>query len=73
MQDFTLLATAIGLRATSVRVGFEDSIYSAPGEAARTNSELVTKVAELIHQLGYRVATPDEARTILHIHRKEVN
>lgn len=73
MQDFSLLAIAIGLGATSVRVGFEDSVYGAPGEVARTNAELVTKVVELIHQLGCRVTTPDEARTILHIHRKEMN
>lgn len=67
MQDFTLLATAIGLGATSVRVGFEDSIYSAPGEAAPTNAELVTRIVDLIHLLGCRVATSEEARNILGI------
>ncbi len=34
MTDLSLLAAAIGLGATIVRVGFEDSIFFAPGEKA---------------------------------------
>jgi 3-keto-5-aminohexanoate cleavage enzyme len=67
MRDFTLLATAIGLGASLVRVGFEDSIFWAPGQAARRNVELVRKIAELVRLLGHEVATPDEARRILGI------
>ncbi len=67
MRDFTLLATAIGLGASLVRVGFEDSIFWAPGQAARRNVELVRKLAELVRLLGHEVATPDEARRILGI------
>lgn len=65
MQDFSLLATAIGMGAAAVRVGFEDSIYYAPGKAAATNAELVEKIVSLIHQIGYEVATPQEARELL--------
>ena len=65
MQDFSLLATAIGMGAAAVRVGFEDSIYYAPGKAATTNAELVDKIVSLIHQIGYDVATPEEARNLL--------
>ena len=65
MQDFSLLATAVGMGATTIRVGFEDSIYYAPGKAAAANVELVEKVVSLIHQIGYEVATPDEARRLL--------
>jgi 3-keto-5-aminohexanoate cleavage enzyme len=68
MQDLTLLATAIGLGASVVRVGFEDSVYSAPGEAACTNVELVTKIVDMIHALGCRVATPTETRAMFGIH-----
>ena len=65
MTDFTLLATAIGLGASLVRVGFEDSIFWAPGQAVKRNAELVQKLAELVRLLGHEVATPDEARGIL--------
>jgi 3-keto-5-aminohexanoate cleavage enzyme len=67
MRDFTLLATAIGLGASLVRVGFEDSICWAPGRAVRRNTELVKKLAELVRLLGHEVATPEDARRILGI------
>jgi 3-keto-5-aminohexanoate cleavage enzyme len=65
MQDFSLLAMAIGMGASAIRVGFEDSVYYAPGRAAATNVELVEKIVSLIHQIGYEVATPGEARKLL--------
>jgi len=67
MQDFSLLATAIGMGASAIRVGFEDSVYYAPGRAAATNVELVEKIVSLIHQIGYEVATPGEARKLLRL------
>jgi 3-keto-5-aminohexanoate cleavage enzyme len=67
MHDFALLATAIGMGASVVRVGFEDSVFFAPGKAARTNAELVEKMVSLVHQIGYEVATCQEAREILGI------
>ena len=69
MQDFSLLATAIGMGAAAIRVGFEDSVYYAPGKAAATNVELVEKIVSLIHQIGYEVATPEEARELLGLKR----
>lgn len=69
MHDFALLATAIGIGASVVRVGFEDSPYFAPGEAALTNAELVERIVSLIHQMGYDVANCDEAREILEIRK----
>jgi 3-keto-5-aminohexanoate cleavage enzyme len=69
MTDFTLLATAISLGASLVRVGFEDSIFWAPGKALKRNVELVQKLAELVRLLGHEVATPVEARKILGIDR----
>ena len=65
MTDFSLLATAIGLGASVVRVGFEDSMFYAPGKAARANVELVKRVVELVHNIGFDVATTEEARDIL--------
>jgi 3-keto-5-aminohexanoate cleavage enzyme len=65
MPDLSLLATAVAMGAAAVRVGFEDSVYYAPGRAAATNAELVEKLVTLIHQIGYEVATPSEARDLL--------
>jgi 3-keto-5-aminohexanoate cleavage enzyme len=65
MHNFALLATAIGVGASVVRVGFEDSPFFAPGKAAKTNSELVEKIVALVHQVGYQVATSNEARDLL--------
>ena len=67
MHDFALLATAIGVGASVVRVGFEDSPYFAPGKAALTNAELVERIVSLVHQMGFEVAACDEAREILGI------
>jgi 3-keto-5-aminohexanoate cleavage enzyme len=65
MQDFSLLATAICMGAAAIRVGFEDSVYYAPGKAAATNVVLVEKIVSLVHQIGYEVATPAEARELM--------
>jgi 3-keto-5-aminohexanoate cleavage enzyme len=48
-----------------VRVGFEDNIYLSRGVLAKSNAELVEKMVGIIRQLGYEVATVDEARKLL--------
>jgi 3-keto-5-aminohexanoate cleavage enzyme len=65
MPDFSMLACALTMGASVIRVGFEDSFYYAPGKIAKTNSVLVEKLVELIHSLGLEVATPKEARVIM--------
>ncbi len=70
MTDLSLLAVAIGLGASLVRVGFEDSTCWAPGRAVKRNVTLVEKLAELVRLLGREVATPAEAREILGIRRR---
>ena len=67
MQDFSLLAIAMGMGASVVRVGFEDSPYFAPGKVAQTNAELVERIVSLIKQMGYEVASCDDVRQILGI------
>ena len=69
MQDFSMLACAIGMGANTVRVGFEDSFYYAPGKRAHTNAELVERLVQLIRMMGCEPATPDEARAMQHIGR----
>jgi 3-keto-5-aminohexanoate cleavage enzyme len=70
MQDFSLLAAAMAMGATVVRVGFEDSRFYAPGKAAASNAVLVEKLVSLIRQIGYDTAGPDEAREILGLQLK---
>lgn len=48
----------------NVRVGLEDNLYLRKGEFA-TNGQLVERARALIENLGYEVATPKEARTLL--------
>ena len=49
----------------NVRVGFEDNLYLGRGVLAKSNGELVKKVADMAALLGRPVATPAEARAIL--------
>ena len=48
-----------------VRTGFEDVLYVGAGELARSNGELVARVAAIAAQRDRPLATPDEARRIL--------
>ena len=50
-----------------VRVGLEDNIYLSQGVPAKSNTELVEKVVRISKELGREIATPDEARAILHL------
>jgi 3-keto-5-aminohexanoate cleavage enzyme len=67
MMDLSLLATGLGMGAAVVRVGFEDSVFYAPGRVAKTNPELVEKLVSLVRQIGLEVASPAEARASLKI------
>ena len=52
----------------NVRVGLEDNLYLSRGVFA-SNGELVERARTIIECLGYEVATPDEARTILGLNK----
>ena len=54
-----------------VRVGMEDNIYLEKGVLAKSNAELVAKIARIAKELGRKIATPDEARQILGLKQKE--
>lgn len=49
----------------NVRVGMEDNIYYSKGVLARSNAELVARIARIAKEAGRDIATPDEARHIL--------
>lgn len=55
-----------------VRVGMEDNVMFNKSELAKSNSQLVRRVANIIRESGNEVATSDEAREILGIKLKRV-
>jgi uncharacterized protein (DUF849 family) len=55
----------------NVRVGLEDSLWIDKGQLATSNAEQVTKVRAILDELGLDVATPDEAREMLHLKGRE--
>jgi uncharacterized protein (DUF849 family) len=49
----------------NVRVGLEDSLYVGRGKLASSNAEQVAKIRRIVEELGYEVASADEARAML--------
>jgi uncharacterized protein (DUF849 family) len=49
----------------NVRVGLEDSLYIGRGELAVSNAAQVLKIRSIVEQLGFEIATPQEAREML--------
>jgi 3-keto-5-aminohexanoate cleavage enzyme len=60
--NIALIALAMG---GHVRVGLEDSIYYRRGELARSNAQLVARIAKLAPEVDRPVASPADARKIL--------
>lgn len=56
------LSTAMG---GHVRVGLEDSWWTAPGEFAQGNAQQVAEARTMIESAGLNAATPDQARALL--------
>ena len=51
----------------NVRVGLEDSLWLGRGTLAKSNAEQVAKVRRILEEVGLKIATPDEARTMLQL------
>jgi uncharacterized protein (DUF849 family) len=56
------LAAAMG---GNIRVGLEDNLWIGPGELANSNAAQVYRARQIIEGLGFKVATPADAREIL--------
>lgn len=69
--NWDFLACAITMGATDVRIGFEDSHQLDSMTAAQRNVDLVVRLRQLIEAIGYGVATPAEARSMIHISKKK--
>lgn len=60
--QITTLSVLMGGQA---RVGMEDNIYLSKGVLAQSNAQLVSRSVRIIKELGYEIASPEEAREIL--------
>jgi 3-keto-5-aminohexanoate cleavage enzyme len=58
------MAVAMG---GNIRVGMEDNVYYRRGELAQSNAQLVERAVRIVCELGREVATPEEAREMLHM------
>lgn len=61
------LATVALMMGGHARVGLEDNIFVDHRVLAESNVELVSKIVRIAKELGRQIATPDEARSILHL------
>jgi len=65
------LCTVGAVMGGNVRVGMEDNLYLGKGVLAKSNAEMVKKMAHILEQLDLDPATPQETRTILKLKGKE--
>lgn len=63
-EQYAFLAAALALGG-NIRVGLEDNLYVERGVLAKSNAEQVEKAGRIVRELGYEVATPDDAREML--------
>ncbi len=61
------LITLSAILGGHVRVGLEDSLMISRGVLAQSNAEQVAKIRRIVEELGRTIATPDEARDMLHL------
>ncbi len=63
-RHFPTMALTLALGG-HIRTGLEDVVYTAPGEHAESNGQLVARARTICEALGRPVATPAQAREIL--------
>jgi uncharacterized protein (DUF849 family) len=61
------LVTMGAIMGGHVRVGLEDSIYVGRGQLAKSNAEQVAKIRRILQELSLEIATPAQARRMLHL------
>ena len=61
------MATMAAAMGGHVRVGLEDNLYLDKGVLAPSNAAQVSRIRKIVEGLGREVATPAEARAMLHL------
>jgi 3,5-dioxohexanoate:acetyl-CoA acetone transferase len=65
------IITQAAMLGGNVRVGLEDSLFIGRGRLAASNAEQVSKIRRMLEELGFEIATPAEARSLLALKGKE--
>lgn len=65
------LATIGAAMGSNVRVGLEDSLWLGPGRLAESNALQVARIREILEGLSLEIASPDDARRLLHLKGKD--
>lgn len=65
------LLTMAAVMGGNVRVGLEDSLYLGKGQLATSCADQVRKIRRILEELSLEIATPDEARAMLHLKGRE--
>ena len=65
------IITQAAMLGGNVRVGLEDSLYIGRGAQATSNAQQVTKIATILTELGFEIASPAEARQMLDLKGKD--
>jgi 3-keto-5-aminohexanoate cleavage enzyme len=63
------LSTMVLAMGGNIRVGMEDNVYYSHGVLAVSNAQLVERAVRIARELGREIATPEEARAMLHMQR----
>jgi len=66
-RNHMALAAMSAIMGGHVRVGLEDSLYIGRGQLATSNAQQVAKIRRILEELSLEIATPAEARAILHL------
>lgn len=69
-RDFSIIAAALGMGASTVRIGFEDSNYLDATTVVDTNVPLVEKTIRLLRAMDKEPMSPAEARQQFNIFSK---
>ena len=63
-NPFAYLAAGLAMGG-NIRVGMEDNLYVSKGTLCHSNAEQVEKAVRLIREVGFEVASPEEARLLI--------
>jgi 3-keto-5-aminohexanoate cleavage enzyme len=59
------VTTMAMLHGANIRVGMEDNIYYTKGVLVQSNAQFVARAVRLARELGYEIASVQDARTLL--------
>jgi 3-keto-5-aminohexanoate cleavage enzyme len=67
-SGWRMIGAAIALGG-NIRAGLEDNLYLPNKEMARSNGDLIEVAARMVRDVGRKVATVEQARELLNLHR----